>query len=159
VAHWVLQFTRSPAGEQQHEAVAALPGGGALVLSRRKNTSGTSRFPNLFAVNVNGTVAWAQQLYSPATPELQLYGAVATSANWLVAATMGFGSPTGTVIQALDAATHTVQWYKRLDIAITGNSRKLAVDASGNVYVMGQKLTGATETVLIKFNSSGVQQW
>lgn len=160
MSHWVLQFARSPGGTQNHEAVAALPGGGALVASRRKNTGAATWYPNLFAVNVDGTVAWSKQLNSPATPELILAVDVATSANWLVMAHVGFGSPAGTVIQALDAATHTVQWFKRLDLTITASgSKKLAVDASGNVYVMGQKLTGGTETVLMKLNSSGVQQW
>lgn len=52
-------------------------------------------------------------------------------------------------------------WYKTFGINATDGGYNVAVDSSNNVYVVGylDNGTGNQDICLIKYDSSGVQQW
>jgi hypothetical protein len=53
-----------------------------------------------------------------------------------------------------------IEWASAYNSAANEESREMAMDAAGNVYVCGQKSAAAEhDMVLSKWNSSGVHQW
>jgi hypothetical protein len=52
--------------------------------------------------------------------------------------------------------THTISWQRRIQNL---NIKSITVDASDNIYVVGNKTTGAQGVWIAKFNSGGTLQW
>lgn len=131
---------------------------GQTILTGNTQAFGTVKY------NSTGAQQWlATYAGTDANNEMAKSIAVDASGNVYVT---GFSATTGA---ALDIATvkynsaGVQQWAVRFNGTANGfdEPAKIAVDASGNVYVFGHSaMTGSSsDLVTIKYNSAGVEQW
>jgi hypothetical protein len=114
--------------------------------------------------NSSGAVQWQRGLDAATYTNEIAYGvALDSSANvYLVGITNssgGFGN--SDILVAKYNTSGVIQWQKRLGGAAADNGKSVAVDGSGNVYVVGDSGGGfgGFDVVIAKYDTSGVLQW
>ena len=129
---------------------------------------------DLFVVkyNASGTKQWTKQLGS-ASSDFANGVATDSSENVYVAGATYGGLDNNTSAGNSDLfvvkynSSGTKQWTKQLGTAEYDEARGVAIDLSGNVYVVGgtkgnlkgNSNSGRTDLFVVKYNSSGTRQW
>jgi hypothetical protein len=106
-----------------------------------------------------GAVLW-QATYDPAERLRGVWIAVDGGGNPVVLASMITGSsaqPSGWLTLKYDAAG-TLLWANALPGPFR-DPRRVAIDASGNIYVAGRMFVSTLDSVLIKYSSAGATLW
>lgn len=112
----------------------------------------------------DGTVQWLQRYNGPGDSTDFGYSiAVDGSGNvYITGESYGVGTKSD-IITIKYNSSGVQQWLQRYNGPenMQDEGRQLLLDASGNLFVRGVTLTGATgyDYVVLKYNSSGMQQW
>jgi len=155
------QRTLGGSGYDQSYGVAN-DSAGNLYITGNTDSDGEGSSDLLLAkYNSSGVIQWQRTLGSTGT-EFSRSIAVDSSDNIYIA---GESDPTGANDGALLAkynSSGAIQWQRTLSGDANDQWQQVKVDASGNVYVVGDTRSGGEggdEILLAKYNSSGTIQW
>lgn len=149
---------------QRKLSIGSGASGNGIAVDSSENVYITGTYGNLYVItakyNTSGTIQWQRKI-GDATNAFIGYGiAVDSSGNSYVCATI---SPTGNndILVIKYDTSGVIQWQRSLSSANSENSQKIALDSSGNVYVIGYSngSTGSIDYQIIKYNNSGTIQW
>lgn len=124
-------------------------------------TSATTASFTLNSGEVPGRVSCSGNtvIFTPAAP-------LDTRCGYTAALNNGIRDLSGDALIPYTWTFTTAPWTRQLGSAGADQAFDLAVDAAGNVYVVGAttgalqgEMRGATDAVIVKYNASGVQQW
>lgn len=115
--------------------------------------------------NSSGDSLWVRRYNGPANSDDRSYQVAISSAGDVYAAGGSLGSSTGFDFAAIKYNSSGVQqWVQRYNGPLgsgTDDAYSITIGSSGNVYITGRSMGSGTnyDIVVIKYNSSGVQQW
>jgi uncharacterized delta-60 repeat protein len=105
--------------------------------------------------NTSGTLQW-QKSFGTASSDVGQGIAVDSSGNVYVTGYFSVSGRYSDFVIAKLSTSGTIQWQRTLYTNVSDNANGIAVDSSGNVYVVG---TSDSDVLTAKYNNSGVIQW
>lgn len=130
-------------------------------------SSGTNAF--IVKYNSSGTIQWQRSLASSLAAGSQgdagIAIAIDSSANVYIAGSTTNSGGGSNAIVAKYNSSGTIQWQRKLNDALAAASQDdhgngIAVDSSGNVYVIGYNSSSTGYyAFIVKYNTSGTLQW
>ncbi len=116
----------------------------------------------LVKYNSSGVIQWQRSLGGTASD--YGYGLALDSSGgvYVGGMTTSIGNASNYFFLAKYDSSGTIQWQRALGSNNNDQGNNVATDSSDNVYICGTSATsgaGAEELILIKYNSSGTQQW
>lgn len=157
-----LQWQRSLGGvPEDHWFGAAVDSSGNVYVSGRK-FDGTTFDTLLAKYNSSGTLQW-QRYMDGGAQEQSRSVAVDSSGNvYMFGYTSSQGSGSVDMLLAKYDSSGTIQWQRVLGGSGADVGFGIAVDSSGNSYIVGYSQNTGTATndiLLAKYNTSGTLQW
>ena len=149
-------------GDDRGRGIAVDSSGNVYVAGQSDSTSNGFYDILITKYNTSGAIQWQRTLGGTAD-DIGYEIAVDSSGNVYVAGqSNGTGAGGMDVLIAKYNASGTIQWQRTLGGTDTEFGRSIAVDSSGNVYVLGStRSTGAGtyDFLIAKYNTSGAIQW
>lgn len=152
-----LQFQQTYGGGAATQAnAAACDSSGNVYVTGYNNASGANGDIQIMKLTTAGVITWQRVLGDAATGEIGNGIAVDSSGNVYVVGTSRSHLADSDIQLAKYNSSGTIQWQRRLFSANADVGNGIAVDASGNVYIIG---TSNDDIQIAKYNTSGTIQW
>ena len=167
-----IQWQRTLGGTSEYDygrGIAIDNSGDVYIVGRAFSDDAGDFFDILIAkYNSSGTIQWQRTLGLPPGGVSTAFDtgagiAVDNSDNvYIVGRTDLGGAGNRDILIAKYNSSGTIQWQRNLGGTSNDVGYEIAVDNSGNVYIVGQTSSdgaGGADTLIAKYNSSGTIQW
>jgi len=159
-AYWIA--TLGGASAEQGNGIAVDSSGNVYVAGRTLSQGAGGNDLLVAKYDTSGAIQWQRSL-GGANGDLGFGIAVDSSGNvYVVGQTLSQGAGSNDLLVAKYDTSGAIQWQRSLGGADNDVGNGIAVDSSGNVYVVGRTLSqgaGADDLLIAKYNTSGAIQW
>ncbi len=158
--HWIATLGGSNSDEGYGVAIDSA--GNIYTCGATTSPDGSSLDAFVAKYNTNGVIQWQRRL-GGASSEYAYSIAVDSNSNVYIAGrTDSQGGGNGDALIAKYNGSGVIQWQRSLGAASTDLANGIAVDSSGNAYIVGTTASqgaGGNDIFVAKYNTSGVIQW
>jgi uncharacterized delta-60 repeat protein len=112
--------------------------------------------------NTNGTLLWQRALGGVGTDNGHAIAVDSSGNVYVTGTTLNQGAGGSDVLIAKYNSSGTLLWQRALGGSSNDIGRGIAVDSSGNAYVLGSTNSqgaGGADILIVKYNTSGTLQW
>jgi uncharacterized delta-60 repeat protein len=160
VTYWLS--TLGGAGSDFGNSVAIDLADNVYVLGITASTGAGNNDFLLAKYNSSGTIQWQRVLGGAGSDQGRSVAIDSTGNVYVFGVTNSTGAGGNDLLLAKYNSSGTIQWQRVLGGAGGDEGRSVAIDSTGNVYVLGLTSSagaGSFDFLLAKYNSSGTIQW